>query len=83
MLDIADDKTGSFETLIARPAFILGKGDMKSYLLGLTGQTQTIPVHDLASVLVDMAVHGTQVLGGQDTADHSTLVRRAAELKKV
>lgn len=72
----------SFETLIARPAFILGKADLKSYLLGLTGQTQTIPVHDLASVLVDMVVNGMQVLGGQDTADHSTLVHRAAELKK-
>ena len=55
---------------------------MKSYLLGLAGQTQTIPVHDLASVLVDMAVHGGQVLGEQDTADHATLVRRAVELKR-
>lgn len=53
---------------------------MRSYLLRLTDQTQNIPVYDLASVMVNMAVHDVQVLGGQHTADHSTLVHRAAEL---
>ncbi|KAF1852055.1 uncharacterized protein K460DRAFT_392203 [Cucurbitaria berberidis CBS 394.84] len=82
LLDIANSKTDSFEMLIARPGFVLGKGDVKSYLLGFTGQTRTILVHDLASILVDMAVHGAEVIGGQDTADNLTLVNRAKELRE-
>jgi len=84
LLDIANSSaTGSFETLIARPGFVLGKGDVKSFVLGFTGPTRTISVQDLASVLVDMAINGADVFGGKDTADNVALVHRAKELREL
>lgn len=83
LLDIANNRADSFETLIARPGFVLGKGDVKSFVIGLTGETKTISVHDLASALVDMTVHGGDVLDGETMADNLSLVRRAKGLRKV
>jgi hypothetical protein len=60
--------------LIARPGFVLGKGDVKSFVLRFTGQTRTISVHDLAFVLVDMAINGADAIGGNNTADNVALV---------
>lgn len=54
---------------------------MKSFLLGLTGQAKTIPAEDLASVMVDMAINGADVIGGKDTADNMALVSGARKLR--
>jgi hypothetical protein len=54
---------------------------VKSFVLGFTGQTRTISVHDLASVLVDMAINGADAIGANDTADNVALVSRAKELR--
>ncbi|PVH94493.1 hypothetical protein DM02DRAFT_693001 [Periconia macrospinosa] len=81
LLNIASTTKDSFDTLIARPGFVLGKGDVKSFLLSFTGEAKTITVEDLASDLIDMAVHGADGFGGLNTADNVALVRRAKELR--
>jgi hypothetical protein len=83
LLNIASTAKDSFETMIARPAFVLGKGDLKSSLLSYLGEARTITVEDLALDLVDMAVHGADGFGGLDTADNAALVRRGKELRKL
>ena len=82
LLDIAKSMSDSFETLIARPGFVLGRGDFKSFVFGLAGQKHTISVQDLAFALVDMVIHGSDVFGGKDTFDNLSLVRRAQKLQK-
>ncbi|PSN70903.1 hypothetical protein BS50DRAFT_570339 [Corynespora cassiicola Philippines] len=82
LLDIAKSMPDSFETLIARPGFVLGRGDFKSFVFGLAGQKNTISVQDLAFALVDMVIHGSDVFGGKNTFDNLSLVRRAQKLQK-
>ncbi|KAH7364803.1 hypothetical protein BKA65DRAFT_447960 [Rhexocercosporidium sp. MPI-PUGE-AT-0058] len=76
LISFAETNEG-FESFIARPAFVLSKGNgVKNLVMSLL---PSVGVDALAAVLLDTAING----GNMQTLENAELLRRGRELKSV